>query len=57
MKDKTRDHLKRILQKIEKASAQIIATRGYNSDTARLKILEELLKEQVVHENIGNTTR
>lgn len=57
MKENTKEHLKKLLERIEKTTEQVMSTRGYGSEAARLKIIEELLKEQVVNENLGTSTR
>lgn len=58
MKDKdTRNLMKSILKKLEVSGQKIIQTRGYTNEVAKLKLLEELLKEQLHNENSGSTAR
>lgn len=50
-------YLIKALQRLEKASEQIKKTQGYTRETAKVRILTELVKEQVPHENTRDTTR
>ena len=43
--------LKEFLQKLEASADKIVATQGYNQGTEKLKMVEELIKEQVIHAN------
>lgn len=45
------------LARLEKATQQTINTRGYNKDAKNLKILEEIIKEQLIHANTRSSTR
>ena len=45
------NHLKTVLQRLEKAYQEILKTQGYTRDTEKLKMLVELTREQVRHEN------
>lgn len=45
------------LARLEKATQQTINTRGYSKDAKNLKILEEIIKEQLIHANTRTTTR
>ena len=51
MKKETQIHLTRILERLEESSQKILSTRGYTRDCARIKLLEELIKEQVKNED------
>jgi len=57
MKKETHIHLTRILERLETSSKKILATRGYTRDCARIKLLEELIKEQIGNENSDSPTR
>lgn len=50
-------YLMRALARLEKASEAIKKTQGYTRETAKVRILTELLREQVPHENTRDTTR
>ncbi len=45
------------LQKLEEAYANHMKTKIYDADGERIKILIELIKEQMPHENTDSTTR
>lgn len=57
MKKETAESLQRTLRRLEKTSEEILKTRGYNRDSRTLKILEEMIREQVGYENSNSTTR
>jgi hypothetical protein len=44
------------LKRLEKASEEVLKTQGYNEDTETLKLLTELVREQVPHEDTRSTT-
>jgi hypothetical protein len=50
-------YLQTALQKLEKAYSDHMKTKIYDQDSEKLKILIELIKEQLPHENIGPATR
>jgi len=50
-------HLQTALQRLEKAYEEILKTQGYTRDTEKLKMLVELTREQVRHENTRPSTR
>jgi CRISPR/Cas system-associated endonuclease Cas3-HD len=50
-------HLQTALQRLEKAYEEILKTQGYTRDTEKLKMLVELTREQVRHENTRPHTR
>jgi hypothetical protein len=56
MKDSA-DKLKSALQRLETSAQKIVATRGYGKDAKSLKMLEELIKEQLIHANSRSSTR
>lgn len=47
MQDDIKNHLKMILKRIDKLSKESLLKQGYNSRTARLRLLAELVREQV----------
>ena len=46
--------LKNVLQRLEKISDDVTRTQGYTPDTEKLKMLVELVREQVQSENTGS---
>ena len=40
-----------VLQRLEKAYEEILKSQGYTRDTEKLKMLVEMTREQVSHEN------
>ena len=57
MKKETEIHLRKVLHRLEQSSKKIVESRGYTKDAAQIRILEELIKEQLVHENISTSAR
>ncbi len=57
MTKQTQVHLKNILNRLETSTQKILATRGYTKDCAHIRLLQELIKEQMSEENSGHTTR
>lgn len=57
MKKETEEKLQRTLRRLEKTTAEVLKTRGYSQDSRTLKILEEMIREQLGHENSRSTTR
>jgi hypothetical protein len=57
MNKETKAHLHKILKRLEESSQQIQSTRGYLGDAAKVKLLQELIKEQVQDENPSRSTR
>jgi hypothetical protein len=57
MKRETQIHLRRVLERLRQSSEKILSTRGYTRDCARVKLLEELIKEQVNNENSDSSAR
>ena len=43
-------YLQNSIIKLEKALKAIVSTRGYNEESEKLKLLYELIKEQMPHE-------
>ena len=50
-------HLKTALGRLERAYDEILKTQGYTRETEKLKMLVEMTREQVRHENISPATR
>jgi hypothetical protein len=49
-------HLKTALLRLERAYEEILKTQGYTRDTEKLKMLVEMTREQVRHENSRTPT-
>ena len=49
--------LKNILERLDRTGREIIKTRGYNQDARAVKLLEELIREQIINDNTRNSTR
>jgi hypothetical protein len=49
--------LKATLQRLETSAKKIIETRGYGRDATRLRLLAEMIKEQLKNEDSGSSTR
>lgn len=50
-------YLKTALKRLEKATEELMKTQGLNEDTEILKLLTEIVREQVPNENSDSTTR
>lgn len=50
-------YLQGTLQKLEKTSESIVKSRGYTREVERLRILTELIKEQLANENTRSAAR
>lgn len=57
MKDKNNLILQKSLQQLEQLARKIIETRGYTSESEKIRALEEIIKEQIINENSRHTTR
>lgn len=57
MKKETQAHLQIILDRLEKASQEVINTRGYTDENSRIRLLQELIKEQTQNEDTDTSTR
>jgi hypothetical protein len=53
------DHevIKRMQRALRQLQFLVKAKKGFDSETQRLKILEELIKEQTAHENTDSSAR
>ena len=49
--------LNNMLQRLDESAKKIVETRGYTDDAEKVKILEELIREQMLNENSRTTTR
>ena len=56
MKD-LESQLQGALQRLELSAKKIVETRGYGKDASRLRLLVELIKEQLKNENSRTPTR
>ncbi|MFN7729682.1 MAG: hypothetical protein ACK5P7_11045 [Bdellovibrio sp.] len=50
-------YLRMALKRLEKATTEVTKTQGLNEDTEILKLLTEIVREQVPHEDSDSTTR
>ena len=50
-KSQLENQLRGVLKKLEASSESIIKTRGYTREVAKIRLLEELIKEQLQNEN------
>ena len=57
MSQELEKHLRTALARLERAYEEVIKTQGYTRETEKLKMLVEMTREQVRHENTGLTTR
>lgn len=51
------NYLKNALKKLEEATEYIVKTQGYDNNAEKLKLLCELIREQVTNENSHHSTR
>ena len=56
MKDK-RKELESELKRLDESARKLIQTRGYTKEVDKLKMLEELIREQLANENFVCSTR
>jgi hypothetical protein len=57
MDKKLENHLETHLKKLEIAYRKILETQGYDKETEKIRILQEMIKEQTRNENTMHTTR
>jgi hypothetical protein len=55
--NETEDKLKAALERLETSAQKIVNTRGYGKDAKSLKLLEELIREQLGNANTRSSTR
>jgi hypothetical protein len=51
------NHLEKTLQKLEEMTTKLISTAGYNDESRKMRLLAELIKEQLKNENTRSATR
>ena len=51
------DKLRAALQRLEQSTQKVIETRGYTKDVKSLKVLEEMIREQLTNANTRSSTR
>lgn len=49
--------LKSALERLEVSAQKIVQSRSYTDEVERIRMLEELIKEQLRHENLSASTR
>jgi hypothetical protein len=49
--------LKAALDRLETSVQKILSTRGYSKDAKSLKLLQEMIREQLIHANTRSATR
>jgi hypothetical protein len=54
---KAEEKLKKSLNELEKAAEKIVSTRGYTKEVENIRMLNELIREQLTNENISYSTR
>lgn len=57
MQSEYKHHFSSVMKKLEKSFSEIMQTQGYNKEAEKLKILAELIKEQLQNENTDHSTR
>ncbi len=55
--NETPEKLKAVLERLETSTRKIISTRGYSKDAKSLKLLEEMIKEQLTNAYPSSSTR
>ena len=56
-KEKQEQTLQISLSKLEKAAQLIVNTRGYTRDVQNIKVLIEMIREQLINEKFNHSTR
>ncbi|MBX3021094.1 MAG: hypothetical protein KF799_05400 [Bdellovibrionales bacterium] len=51
------EQLKAALQRLETSVQKILSTRGYGKDAKQLKLLHEMIREQLTNANTRSATR
>ena len=51
------EKLRAALKRLETSTQKIVNTRGYTRDVKSLKVLEEMIREQLTHANTRSATR
>ena len=52
---KSKQELEQSLKKLDESARKIIQTRGYTREVEKIKILEEMIKEQLRNEDSRST--
>ena len=50
-------HMRAMLERLEITVQKIVATRGYSQDAKSLKLLQEMIREHLIHANTRPATR
>ena len=45
------------LKQLEISASNVVKTRGYTAEVEKIKVLEEMIREQIKNENSNYTTR
>lgn len=57
MKDQMKHDLEVELKRLNESAQKLISTRGYTKEAEKIKLLEELIREQLTNENSRHSTR
>jgi endonuclease III-like uncharacterized protein len=57
MQSEYKHHFSSVLKRLDKGFSELVRSSGYNKKSERIKILSELIREQLQNENINHTTR
>lgn len=57
MSEKIYEHWKTVILTLQQAEEDIQKTQGYTKETEALRMLRELINEQIPNEDISHTTR
>jgi len=57
MDKQTEYYLKAALKRLDEAAVKTIKTAAYSEESENIKILQELVKEQLANENSNSATR
>ena len=52
-----KQQLQDMLNRLENSVQKILATRGYSQDAKSLKLLQEMIREQLTHANTRSAAR
>ena len=55
-KKNLRENLEKSLEKLNLTAKKIVDTRGYTQEVKNIKVLEELIREQLINENSNHST-
>lgn len=53
----TDSHLTNALKRLQQSAQKIVETRGYTKEAGKIRMLEELIREQLKGENTRTATR